>query len=121
MNWFQDRQSRNALIRSFNLASREAFVSGEVPVVMEASISRGDPAYCHQFSNRIGGSGFRIKVLSGKQLSKEELVSVGNTVLVDDILVRKMVVLGWDTLEIYCDSGNFGCKWQLRDYLVLGQ
>jgi len=101
------------------MASREAFVCGAAPVAMEASISRGDPNYRHQFSNRIGGSGFRIKVLSGRQLTKQEIVAVGATVLSDDRLVRQMVVLGWDTLEVFSDGGAYGCKWQLHDYMML--
>lgn len=48
-------------------------------------------------------------------------MSIGNAVLNDDVLVRRMVVLGWDTLEVHGDMGSFGCRWQLKDYLQLKQ
>ena len=119
IDWFHDRNSRNELIRSFNRSSRESFTMGIVPVFMEASISKGDPNYRHSFTNRLMGSGFRIKAFSGRQMSRDEIVALGEAILSDDILVRKMVVLGWDTLEIHCDMGHYGCKWQLQEYLLI--
>lgn len=120
IEWFQDRQSRTALVRSFNRSAKEAFVQGVVPVIMEASIAKGEPRYRHQFSKIMEGSGFRIKAYSGRQLSKQEVMNIGAAILSNDILVRKMVVLGWDTLQIHCDVGNHGCQWQLHDYIMIG-
>lgn len=120
IEWFQDRQDRNRLLRNFNTSARLAFVSGNSPVLMEASVSKGDSSYRHSFSKWLA-SGFRIKVLSGCQLSRGEIKAVGDTILGDDMLVRRMVVLGWDTLEIHCDTGNHGCKWQLKEFMQLGQ
>lgn len=119
VEWFYDRKSRNNLILGFNRSSSEAFVQGLAPVLMKASIVKGYPPYKHSFSNFMG-SGFRIKVLSGRQLSKNEIVSVGETILANDVLVRRMVVLGFDTLEIHCDIGNYGCRWQLKEYMLIG-
>lgn len=121
IEWFQDRQSRTALVRSFNHSAKEAFVQGVVPVIMEASIVKGDPRYRHQFSKIFEGSGFRIKAYSGRQLSKQEVINIGATILSNDMLVRKMVVLGWDTLQIHCDVGNHGCQWQIHDYIMIGE
>lgn len=95
-------------------------MQGIIPVAMEASISRGDPRYRHQFSKLLDGSGFRIKVFAGKQLSKQDIINIGATILCNDVLVRRMVVLGWDTLQIHCDIGNHGCQWQLHDYIMIG-
>lgn len=119
IEWFQDRQSRTALVRNFNRAAKEAFVQGVVPVILEASIVRGEPRYRHQFSKILEGSGFRIKAYAGRQLSKKEVVNIGETILSDEALARKMVVLGWDTLQIHCDVGNHGCQWQLHDYIMI--
>ncbi|MBR1645035.1 MAG: hypothetical protein IJ684_06675 [Bacteroidales bacterium] len=119
IEWFEDRQSRAKLVRNFNQSAREAFVLGITPVLMQAKIVRGDPNYRHQFSNWLEGSGFRIKTLSGRQLTKQEIVNIGETILADDLLVRRMVVLGWDTLQVHCDVGNHGCQWQLHDYLLI--
>jgi hypothetical protein len=120
LDWFRDRSERNKLVRSFNESARNAFVSGIAPTLLKSSISKGESAYKHQFSNWLN-SGFRIQAFTGRELSKDELIQIGNVILNDDVLVRKLVVLGWDTLEIHGDKGLFGCKWQLRDYLPLPQ
>lgn len=119
MEWFQDRSDRSRLIRSFNESAREAFVCGFAPTVLKASTSRGDNRYKTAFSN-IFASGFRIQALSGKQLAKEELVAIGSVVLDNTELVRRLVSLGFDTLEVHSDVGNYGCKWRLSDYAQIG-
>ena len=116
--WFRDRSERNILIRSFNEAARLSFVAGNSPTLLKASISRGESSYRHQFSNWLF-SGFRIQAFTGKELSKQEIIHIGNVILGDDLLIRKLVVLGWDTLEIHGDAGQYGCRWQLKDFLSL--
>ncbi len=120
VSWFRDRSERNKLIRSWNEAAREAFVIGEVPTLLKAAISRGERAYKHQFSDWLN-SGFRIYVFQGRQLSKDELRNIGEAVISDDVLIRKLVVLGFDTLEVCGDVGDYGCRWQLKDYMQLTQ
>lgn len=120
IEWFKDRQSRTALVRDFNQSAREAWILNVVPVLMEAKISRGDPRYRHQYSKVLEGSGFLIKINSGRQLSKQEIVNVGMTILSNPVVVRRMVVLGWDTLKIHCDVGTHGCQWQLNDLKIIG-
>lgn len=117
-DWFLDRSERNRLIRSFNGSARNAFVAGIAPTLLKAKISKGDNAYKHQFSNWLN-TGFRIQAFAGRQLSKDELMFIGKVILDDDVLVRRLIVLGWDTLEIHGDEGTYGCKWQLKDYIAL--
>lgn len=118
ITWFKDRSERAKLIRSFNESARNAFVAGIAPTLLKASISRGDRSYRHQFSNWLN-SGFRIQAFTGRALSKDEIIAIGNVILADDTLIRKLVVLGWDTLEIHGDKGLYGCKWQLKDFILL--
>ena len=87
VDWFKDRSDRNRLIRNFNDAAKESFIQGVVPVLLAASISRGDSAFKHAFSNWLN-SGFRIKAMSGRELSKEEIVTIGATILADSVLIR---------------------------------
>ena len=116
--WFRDRSERSKLIRSFNESARNSFVGGISPTLLKAKISRGESTYKHQFSNWLN-TGFRIQAFTGMQLSKDELMHIGKVILNEEILVRKLVVLGWDTLEIHGDEGTYGCKWQLKDYIPL--
>lgn len=118
--WFQDNNDRRKLINGFNRSAREAFVSGVAPVVLEARVSKGNKEYRHQFSNPFN-SGFRIKALSGYQLSRQDTINIGEVILANQQLVRRLVVLGFDTLEVHSDVGSHGCRWQLHDYIMIEQ
>jgi hypothetical protein len=118
VEWFSDRSERAKLVRSFNESARKFFVSGVAPTLLKASISKGESSFKHQFSNWLN-SGFRIQAFSGRVLTKEELMRIGKVILDDSILVRRLIVLGWDTLEIHGDQGQYGCRWQLKDYIPL--
>lgn len=118
IEWFHDRSERSKLIRSFNDSARNAFVLGTAPTLLKSRISKGESCYRHQFSNWFN-TGFRIQAFTGRALSKEELIHIGNVILDDKALVRRLIVLGWDTLEIHGDAGKYGCRWQLKDYIPL--
>ncbi len=118
IEWFKDRSERNKLVRGFNESARNSFVKGVAPTLLKARISKGEGTYRHQFSHWIN-TGFRIQAFAGRVLSKDELIYIGQVILNDDILVRRLVVLGWDTLEIHGDAGIYGCRWQLKDYMLL--
>lgn len=119
LEWFQDRSERGKLVRGFNRAARNAFIDGTVPVFIKALISKGEKSYHHQFSDSFY-TGFRILVFCGDQLSKNDLIRIGTVIMSDDCLIRKLVVLGFDTFEVCGDVGDFGCRWQLKDYLQIG-
>lgn len=116
IDWFHDRSERNSLVRNFNDSAKMAFITGVAPTMLKSSISRGDSNYKHQFSAWLN-TGFRIQALSGRALSKEEMVFIGNVVLSNEELVRRLISLGWDTLEVHDDTGSYGCKWKLTDYV----
>lgn len=118
LDWFRERSERSKLIRQFNESARLSFINLVVPTLLKASISRGDSAFKHQFSHWLK-SGFRIQTFQGRQLSRDELIVIGKVILSDETLVRKMIVLGFDTLEVCCDVGNYGCKWQLKAFLQI--
>jgi hypothetical protein len=118
-DWFNDFNERRRLVRNFNLAAREAFVSGLAPTLLESSISVGESAYRHAFSKFMSG-GFRIKALSGRALSRTEMIGLSEVVLDNQELVRKLISLGWDTLEVHDNAGYNGIKWKLTDYSGIG-
>lgn len=118
LEWFRDRSERAKLVRGFNAAAREAFILGTAPTLMKASISKGERSFHHQFSDWLN-TGFRIQAFKGNQLSKNELIQIGNVIMSDTVLIRKLVVLGFDTLEVCGDVGAYGCRWQIKDYLQI--
>jgi len=119
VEWFHDRSERGRLVRSFNEMARDAFIAGDAPTALKASISKGCSAYRHEFSAWMN-TGFRIQALTGRELSREEIIFIGEVILANKTLVRRLVVLGWDTLEIHGDRGHYGCRWNLTEYANIG-
>ena len=118
VEWFRDKSERMKLINSFNMAARMAFIVGTVPTLLKAGITQGERSYKHQFSDWLC-SGLRIKALNGNNLTHDELMSIGETIISDTAFVRKLIVLGFDTLYVQGRESRFGLRWQLRDYLQL--
>lgn len=117
--WFGEMAERYRLIRNFNKAAKESFIAGLAPTLLESKITRGDGEYRHAFSRFMAG-GFRIKALSGRPLARNELIEIGKVVLDNEELVRKLIALGWDTLEVHANEGYNGAKWALKDYANIG-
>lgn len=117
--WFKDLSDRRRLIMEFNNESKTAFIEGYAMTLLEARITRGDSSYRHEFSKFMAG-GFRIKVLSGKPLTSSDMKDVGMIILSNDVLVRRLMSMGWDTLEIHDSIGSNGLKWQLKKYSNIG-
>lgn len=120
VGWFRSMSERRKLINDWNDNAREAFVAGYVPSLLEASTSMGNSRYQHQMSKWLM-SGFRIRAKSGRPLAKEELVAVGSIILRNEQLVRRLVALGWDTLEVYDAASNKGLQWAFKDFVSLLQ
>lgn len=118
-DWFGELTERYRLIKDFNKAAKQSFVVGYAPTLLEAKITRGESNYRHAFSKFLAG-GFRIKALSGRALTKAELIEVGRVILDNEELVRKLISLGWDTLEVHDDKGFNGVKWALKDFANIG-
>jgi hypothetical protein len=118
--WFGEMADRYKLIRDFNIAAKNAFIGGVADTLLEARISIGESSYRHVFSKFLGG-GFRIKALSGSPMARYELIEVGQIILSNEMLIRKLISLGWDTLEIHDKFGAIGCKWALKDFAHIGR
>jgi len=114
-DWFGEAYERYKLIRDFNKAAKAAFIAGDAPTILQAKITMGDSNFKHEFSKWLS-SGFRIKALSGKELTKEDLLEIGNVILENKELTRKLITLGWDTLEVHSFLGSIGLKWELKKY-----
>jgi hypothetical protein len=116
-NWFTDLRDRSRFLREWNNSAKLAYIEGIIPILMEARITVGSLEYRHEFSKWMAG-GFRVKVLSGKPMTRDELLEIGQFIIGDDVMVRKLVSNGWDTLEIYDTAGTIGLKWQLKKYTL---
>ena len=119
IEWFGEAKERYNLVRDFNKSAKKAFILGDASTLLEAKITIGSSEFRHAFSKFMGG-GFRIKALSGQALEKNELIEIGKVVLDNEQWVRKLMTLGWDTLEVHDLKGFHGCKWALKNHAKLG-
>ena len=117
--WFGELAERIRVVRDFNRAAKMSFLNGRAVTLLKVKITRGDPNYRHNFSKWMAG-GFRVKALSGKPLPKSDLIEIAKVILDNEGLVRKLVSLGWDTLEVHDDTGFHGVKFPLKEYARLG-
>lgn len=118
-DWFIRTNERRKLLTSFNLSAKRAYVHGFTLTLIEARISVGESRFRHEFSKFLAG-GFRIKALTGRPLLREEQMQIGLAILSNDDLVRELVTLGWDTLEVHDSVGKQGLKWELKKYTNIG-
>jgi hypothetical protein len=56
------------------------------------------------------------KIRTLEMTHKNELLEIGKIILDNDVLVRRLVSNGWDTLEIHDTHGTIGLKWQLKKH-----
>ena len=119
VDWFGELGQRIKVVRDFNKAAKFSFISGQAPTLLQVKTTKGESNYRHAFSKWMAG-GFRIKALSGRALEKRELIEIAKVVLDNEMLVRKLLSLGWDTLEIHDNKGFLGIKYPLKDYANIG-
>ena len=50
ISWFRDRSERSRLLKEWNYEAKTAYIQGIVPVLLEATTSKGDNRY-RQFHN----------------------------------------------------------------------
>ena len=113
VKWFRNMSERRELLREWNDNARKAYVEGEIPLLLEASISMGNGGFKHEMSAWLR-TGFRIQ--SRKLLVKEDMLGIGQVILLNRELVRQLIILGFDTLEIYDEGTRKGVQWVLKDF-----
>ncbi len=103
--WFSEYGERKKVLNEFNRSAKDTSVSGLVPVFLKAETSIGNNSYRHQFSNFFFHV-FKIKTLTGRGLTNDEIIALGSIIVSNSSLTRKLVTLGFDTLEITDTNGN---------------
>lgn len=119
LSWFKERSERNDFLNQFNESARNAFISGQTDTFLKASISIGNSSYRHAFSKFLGG-GFRIKAEAGGLITRDDVMAIGQIILNDPAIVRVMISLGWDTLEVYPSGSSSGIQWKLFSQRLIG-
>lgn len=120
INWFRDLSERDRLINEFNMSARNAFTQLAVGTLLEARSKRGCKEFRHECSSFLLPTGFCIRATNGNPLSKDEILYIGTVILTNEMLVRRLFVLGWDTLYVEDIVGNKQAKWAIKDFAHIG-
>lgn len=116
VRWVDDLKNRNITIQSFNRKSKDDFIAKKTSLLLEAKTTIGCTEFKHSFS-KFMASGFNIKAADSANLKPEQIQDLGKAIIMDETFVRKLISLGWDTLEVQDSEGKNCFKWQLNKHI----
>lgn len=118
----KDSAERRRFVNEFNLNAKFFFQSLSVDTLLEAKMNSGnsDHSYRHELSAPTIVSGLTIEATAGAQISVDDIVLIGRIILSDQVLVRKMFVLHWDTLIVKDSRTGKFVDWRIRDFISFG-
>lgn len=122
IKWFRDSPARRKFINEFNERAREEFQMLSVDTLLEAKACSGnsDNSYRHELSAPVIFSGLAIEAKAGTQIPVDDIILIGKIILSNQVLVRKMFVLHWDTLIIRDTRTGKFVDWRIRDFMNFG-
>jgi hypothetical protein len=118
LDFIREFSDRKILIREFNEIARLAFVNEEAPRLLKSRNTMGDSSYKHSNSRRFF-SGFRIDVKMGPKIKVEEIKFIGTIFLNNRPLLRQLMALGYDTIEVYGGDVDTYMQWNISSYANL--
>jgi hypothetical protein len=122
IKWFRDSPARRKFINDFNDKAREEFQMLSVDTLLEAKACSGnsDSSYRHELSAPVIFSGIAIEAKAGTEIPVDDIILIGKIILSNQVLVRKMFVLHWDTLIIRDTRTGKFVDWRIRDFMNFG-
>ena len=122
IKWFRDSADRRRFINEFNANARDAFQSLSVDTLMEAKACSGnsDSSYRHELSAPVIFSGIAIEAKAGTEIPIDDIILIGKIILSNQVLVRRMFVLHWDTLIVRDIRTDKFVDWRIRDFMSFG-
>ena len=122
IKWFRDSAERRRFINEFNANARDAFQSLSVDTLMEAKACSGnsDSSYRHELSAPVIFSGIAIEAKAGTEIPIDDIILIGKIILSNQVLVRRMFVLDWDTLIVRDIRTDEFVDWRIRDFMSFG-
>lgn len=122
IKWFRDSAERRRFINEFNANARGAFQALSVDTLLEAKACSGnaDSSYRHELSAPFMFSGIAIEAKAGSEIPVEDIILIGKIILSDQMLVRRMFVLHWDTLIVRDTRTGKFVDWRIRDFMSFG-
>jgi hypothetical protein len=112
----QGSLERVRVVREFNKAFNEAYLTGEFDRMCKVSIAIGDSSFRHSMSTFVLRSGFKITIQNDEKLTNYDIQEIAKYVLASNPFVRQLMALGFDTLIIIGKNMSAGVKLQLSNF-----
>lgn len=112
----QGTMERVRVVREFNRAFNEAYLTGEFERLCKVSIAMGDASFRHSMSTFVLRSGFKITIQNDERLTMYDIHEIAKYVLASNPFVRQLMALGFDTLIIIGKNMSAGVKLQLSNF-----
>lgn len=118
----KDSAERRRFTDEFNVNAKQGFQTLFVDTLFVADSCEGalDSNYRHELSAPRAVSGFRVQAKAGTEIPAEDILSIGRIILNNQVLVRRLFVLHWDTLYVSDARTGKSICWKIRDYLNFG-
>ena len=116
ISWFGDKMEKQSLVSEFNRNAAFAWDSGAAPTLLKAKMTWGNSKNKHSFSDTF--SGFRINAMTGSYMSLEKCKIIGMIIKSDQVLLRKLIRVGFDTLEVFSETSSSGFETGLQNLLL---
>ena len=122
IKWFRDSPARRKFINDFNDKAREEVQMLSVDTLLEAKACSGnsDSSYRHELSAPVIFSGIAIEAKAGTEIPLDDIILIGKIILSNQVLVRRMFVLHWDTLIVRDTRTGKFVDWRIRDFMSFG-
>lgn len=122
IKWFRDSPARRKFINEFNDKAREEFQMLSVDTLLEAKACSGnsDNSYRHELSAPVIFSGIAIEAKAGTEIPLDDIILIGKIILSNQVLVRRMFILHWDTLIVRDTRTGKFVDWRIRDFMNFG-
>lgn len=118
----KDAALRKRFIDEFNFNARNSFENLSVDALLFATICPGkdDSSYRHDLSAPRFASGIEIQLVGGVPVPLQDVVLIGQIVLLNQSIVRRMYILHWDTLIIRDMRTGHSADWRIKDFAGFG-
>lgn len=118
----KDAPERRKFVSMFNAYAKAAFFSLSVDTLLEIVECQGnpDPSYRHDNSTFRIVSGLAIQAQAGTEIPIDDILAIGKIILSDQVLVRRMYGLHWDTLIIRDTRTGKFVDWRIKDFVDFG-
>jgi hypothetical protein len=113
--WLTSKNEKFNIVAEFNESYANDWDKGDSPFLISASIVKGNKDYKHSSSDTF--SGFRVTINTKQSLNDEVFVTIEKSIASDQELIRKLIRVGFDTLEIFRSSSSHGFESSIKSHL----